>query len=69
MILNQVSNNFILEPLEFILRNKNFKFDEIFYNQTEGSAMGTKCATLYPCLVVDYKEETILFPSELPKFF
>ena len=31
--------------------------------------MGTKCASPYPCSVVGYKEETILFPSELPKFF
>ena len=30
------------EALEFILKNNNFKFDEVFYNQTEGTAMGTK---------------------------
>ena len=44
MILNPFSENFILEALEFILRNNNFKFDEIFYNQTKGTAMETKCA-------------------------
>ena len=31
--------------------------------------MGTKCAPPYACLVVGYKEETKLFPIELPKFF
>ena len=31
--------------------------------------MGTKCASLYACLVVGYKEETILFLMELPTFF
>ena len=31
--------------------------------------MGTKCATLYECLVVGYKEETKLFLIELQKFF
>ena len=31
--------------------------------------MGTKCAPPYACLVLAYKEETILFPIELPKFF
>ena len=69
LILNRFSSNFILEALEFILRNNDFKFDELFYNQTKGTAMGTKCAPPYACLVVDYKEETKLFPIELPKFF
>ena len=49
---NRFSNGFILEALEFILRNNNFKFDEKYYNQTEGTAMGTKCAPPYACLVV-----------------
>ena len=31
--------------------------------------MGTKCVPPYACLVVGYKEETKLFPTELPKFF
>ena len=31
--------------------------------------MGTKCAPPYACLVVGYKEETKLFPIELPTFF
>ena len=44
LILNRFSKNFMLEALEFILRNNNFKFYEIFDNQTEGTAMGTKCA-------------------------
>ena len=69
LILNPFSKKFILKALEFILRNNNFKFDEINYNQTEGIAMGTKCAPLYACLAVGYKKETKLFPIELPKFF
>ena len=47
LILNRFSNGFILEALEFILRNNNFKFDKKYYNQTEGTAMGTKCAPPY----------------------
>ena len=69
LILNRFSKNFILEALEFILKNNNFKFDEIFYNQTEGTAMGTNCAPPYAWLVADYKEETKSFSIELPKFF
>ena len=69
LILNRFSKYFILEALELILRNNNFKFDKMFYNQTERTAMGTKCAPPYACLVVGYKEETKSFPIDLPKFF
>ena len=31
--------------------------------------MGTKCAPPYACLLIGYKEETILFLTELPKDF
>ena len=69
---NLVSNcfleKFILGALEFILSNKISIFDEK-YNQTEGTAMGTKYATPYTCLVVGSIEETKLFPIELTKFF
>ena len=43
--------------------------DNVLYNQVEGTAMGTKCAPPYACLVSGYEEETKLFPRELPKFF
>ena len=46
LILNHFSNNFILEALELILRNNNFKFDKIFYNQTEGTVMRTRFAPM-----------------------
>ena len=32
LIVNRFSKDFVLELLEFILKNNNFKFDEIFYN-------------------------------------
>ena len=63
--LNNKSN--LISP-EFVLRNENFKFDKIFYNQTEGTEMGTKSVPSYACLVVGYKEETKLFLIELQKF-
>ena len=68
LIPNRFSQNFILEALELFLRNNNFKFSEIYYNHTEGAAMGTKSAPSYTCLVVGYKEATKLFPIELPVF-
>ena len=36
----------------------------MYYNHTEGSAMGTKSAPPYACLVVGYKKETKLFTNE-----
>ena len=68
LILNRFSKHFILGALEFILRNNNFSFCEIIYNQTEGTPMGNKCVPPYAYLVVGYKEETKLFSIELPKF-
>ena len=44
LISNRFLQNFILEALEFILRNSNFKFGEKYYNQREGTPMGTKFA-------------------------
>ena len=68
MILNRFSKKFALEALEFILGNNNFKFDEMFYNQTEGTETGTKCVPPYACLGICYKEKTRLFTIELPNF-
>ena len=61
--------NFIIESLKIVLQNNNFIFDNQYYNQTDGTAMGTKTAPPYACLVVAYLEETKLFPKVLPKFF
>ena len=69
LISNRFSQNFILEELKFKFSKNSFKFGEIYYNQTEGSAMGTESATPYACLIVGYKEETKLFLIKLPKFF
>ena len=49
LISIRFSKEFILVSLEFILRNNNFKFDNLIYNQTEGTAMGT--SALPPMLV------------------
>ena len=68
LILNRFSKKFVLEALEFILGN-NFQFDEMFYNQSEGTETGTKCVALNACLVIGYKEKTRLFTIEFPNFF
>ena len=69
LISNHCAQNFILEALEFIWRNNNFKFGEIYYNQAESTAMGSKCAPIFACWAIGYKEETKLFLIQLPTFF
>ena len=61
LISNRFSQNFLLEALEFILRKNYFKFGEVYYDQREGTAEGTKCAPSFTCLIVVYKEETNFF--------
>ena len=40
---------FILEALELILKNNNFMFNDVMYNQVIGTAMGHVCAPPYAC--------------------
>ena len=69
LIPQRFTKKFILESIEFILKNNNFLFASKMFNQTFGTAMGPKCAPLYACLTVSYQEETKLFTQELPKYF
>ena len=69
MIPSRFTNNFILDSLKFILTNNNFLFDDKMFHQLSGTAMGTKCAPPFACLVIGYMEENLLFPIELPKYF
>ena len=57
---NRFVQSFILEALEFIWRNNNFKFGEIYYNQTECTAMTTKCAPQFAYLAVGFPQLTKL---------
>ena len=45
---------FILEAIEFILKNSNFLFDTKMFNQIIGTAMGSKCAPPYAYLTIGY---------------
>ena len=69
LIPQRFTKEFILESIEFILKNNNFLFDSKMFNQIIGTAMGTKCAPPYACLTIGYQEETKLFMQELPKYF
>ena len=63
LIPNRFTNTFILESIEFLLKNNNFNFNGFTFNQLSGTAMGSSFASFYACLTIGYLEETILFPA------
>ena len=50
---------FIIEGIDFILKNNTFCFNEKNYRQMKGTAMGTKFAPVYATLVIGYLEEKL----------
>ena len=59
LIHERFNKNFILEGLKIVLENNNFSFNEMFFNQIKGTAMGTKVAPTYATLVLGYLEEQL----------
>ena len=52
---NRISKNFILEGIKFILENNSFFFNDTFFLQSKGTAMGSKFAPIlirYTCFGV-----------------
>ena len=68
LIPDRFTEEFIIEASEFILKNNYFLFDGTVFLQLIGTAMGTKFAPAYACLVMAYLEETKLYP-EIDKQF
>ena len=50
------NKEFVLECAKFILQNNNMKFNNEFYNQIKGTAMGTIFAPTYATLSMGYFE-------------
>ena len=63
LIDSRFTNEFILEAIEFLLKNNNCKFNSELYNQIKGTAMGASFAAPYACLTIGYLEETKLYPE------
>ena len=61
---NRISKDFILEGIKLILENNSFCFNDIYFLQTKGTAMGTKFAPVYATLVLAYLAETMFNQSE-----
>ena len=67
-IPQRFTKEFILDSVSFVLNHNNFFFLSICWHQLKGTAMGTKFAPPYACLVIAYLEETKLY-IELPRYF
>ena len=56
MIRSRFNKSFILEVLKLILKNDQFVFNEEFFHQIAGTAMGTTFAPTCATLVIKYLE-------------
>lgn len=63
VIHTRFTKNFIISATEFILKNNTFFFNDKFFRQIKGTAMGTKFAPVYATLVLGYVEEELLYPK------
>lgn len=53
---DRISNDFILKVIQFILENNTFHFNDKYYRQVRGTAMGTKMAVAYATLTLGFLE-------------
>ena len=54
----------MLEGIKLILENNIFHFNEEYFIQTKGTAMGSKFAPIYSSIVLAYLEEKLYKMSE-----
>ena len=57
IINKRLNKNLILEAVDLVLKNNTFQFDNTWYIQISGTAMGTKMAPTYANLSMGYLEE------------
>ena len=69
LIPERFTKEFIIDSIQFILKNNNFLFDSKIFNQVFGTAMGITCAPPYPYLTIRYKERNKLFTQQLIEHF
>ena len=58
-IKERFNKDFIINGLKLILENNVFYFDQMYYVQIKGTAMGTKMAPTYATLVLGYLEHLL----------
>ena len=54
------TKEFILDGIKIILENNIFCFNDTYFKQEKGTAMGTKFAPVYATLTIGYLEEKLL---------
>ena len=59
LIPARFSKDFFLKGIKLIFENNNLTFYNVFYNQSEGIATGTKVAPTYATLVLGFLEEIL----------
>ncbi|XP_062610424.1 uncharacterized protein LOC134272191 [Saccostrea cucullata] len=67
IINERFPKEFILEGLKIVLENNHFHFNNEFYIQIKGTAMGTKVAPSYATLVMGYLEDQLY--GKIPELF
>jgi hypothetical protein len=56
----------ILELLRLVMTNNVFQFDDCWFHQRNGTAMGTSVACIYATIYYSYHEETHILPTYNP---
>jgi hypothetical protein len=54
---------FFLETLQLVMENNVFQFDDTYWHQKTGTAMGTSAACMYATLYYAYHERTVIIPK------
>ncbi|MEE6514446.1 hypothetical protein FKM82_022589 [Ascaphus truei] len=67
-IFYKAHNVFMAELIEFVLTHNYFLFANTYYHQTQGMAMGTKCAPSYANLYLGWWEAALVFTGEMEPY-
>ena len=64
LINNRFFKEFLIESMKIILEDNNFYFNDKFYTQKRGTAMGTKFTPTYATLVLRFLEEKLYLQAD-----
>ena len=59
LLAEHFSIRFVVRGVQIILENNIFSFNKSFYNQTKGTAIGTKMTPTFSILVLGFLEEKL----------